>query len=100
MSGGSYGYVYIKIDEIDISHTETDPRRAAFQKLLKLVANAMHDIEWVDSCDYCKGEEYKSIDEVFSFISKDAETIIKARSYDALKDILCQYLKVPRETKG
>jgi hypothetical protein len=37
MSGGSYNYVYFKIEDIEIRNTEKDPRRAAFQNLVKKV---------------------------------------------------------------
>lgn len=70
MSGGEYNYVYFKIDEIELQNVETDKRREKFQKLLKLVAKAMHDIEWVDSGDKGPGDEYKAIDACFALIEK------------------------------
>ena len=57
MSGGSYEYVYHKIEDIEIWKQQSNPRRAAFAQLLKLVAKAMHDIEWVDSGDYGEGRD-------------------------------------------
>lgn len=84
MSGGSYDYVYLKIQEIELRENH-DPRRIAFQKLLKLVAIAMHDIEWVDSCDSGKGDEYPAIDACFSFLGNDPSIIAKAQVYDELK---------------
>lgn len=93
MSGGSYDYICFRIEEIaeTIRHKDTDPRRAAFSKLMKLVAKAMHDIEWVDSCDYGEGDEHKAIDEVFNFLESDPETIKKAHSYDELKTTLKRF---------
>jgi hypothetical protein len=70
MSGGHYEYVCFRINEIRIENIENNPRRANFQKLLKLVAEAMHDIEWVDSCDYGEGDENKAIDKCFEFIKE------------------------------
>lgn len=69
MSGGSYGYICFRIKDAaqEIRNVETDPRRAAFQKLLFLVAEAMHDIEWVDSCDYGEGDDHKAIDKCLNF---------------------------------
>jgi len=64
MSGGAYDYVCHKIDDITIKHA--DSRRILFQALLKLVAKAMHDIEWVDSGDYSDGDEYEAIDACFA----------------------------------
>ena len=37
------------------------PERQAFAKHLKLVAKALHDIEWVDSGDYGRGDENEAI---------------------------------------
>lgn len=93
MSGGSYDYICFKIEEIELRNVDKDPRRASFQKLLKLVGKAMHAIEWVDSCDWGPGDEYKAIDGVFSFLKSDPEIIKKAHSYDALKEHLKEFLK-------
>lgn len=84
MSGGAYNYICYKLSEIELEHTDTNPRRAAFAKLLKLVGEAMHDIEWVDSCDYGPGDENEAIDKVFKFLSTDEQTVIKARAYDQM----------------
>ena len=35
--------------------------RAWLVGLLRLVADAMHDVEWVDSCDYGPGDEVSAI---------------------------------------
>lgn len=45
---------------------EPDPRRVAFVAHLRLVVVAMHDIEWVDSCDYGPGDDGKAIEAVFA----------------------------------
>lgn len=63
MSGGSYDYAYSKVQ--DMAHAlrgqSTNPLRAAFAEHLHKVAKAMHAIEWVDSCDYGKGEDDEHI---------------------------------------
>ncbi len=59
MSGGSMDYLYSKIEWAEFP-TDT-PERAAFAEHLKLVAKALHDIEWVDSCDYGPGDENAAI---------------------------------------
>ncbi len=66
MSGGYYGYFSFKLNDFvrDLK-TNGDPRRIAFKELLSLVANACHDIEWVDSADYAPGDEHEAIDKVF-----------------------------------
>lgn len=94
MSGGAYDYVYRTIDEIRLNHTETEPRRMAFQKLLSLVGKAMHDIEWVDSCDYGIGDDHAAIDAVFAFLNADPKTIAKAHAYDGLKEQLKCYFQI------
>lgn len=92
MSGGSYDYVCFKISEIELRNQHTDPRRAAFQKLLKLVGQAMYAIEWVDSSDYGPGYEHKDIDRCFAFLQADPETIRKARAYDEMREIFKKFL--------
>lgn len=63
MSGGSWEYIYSKVDDAADQLVESKlPIRRAFGKHLKLVATALHDIEWVDSGDYSKGGEAKSIE--------------------------------------
>lgn len=59
MSGGSMNYFYANLDEV--SFLLTTPERRAFYAHLKKVANALHDIEWVDSHDYENGRETKAI---------------------------------------
>lgn len=99
MSGGSYGYIFNRIHDIDIRDTQRDPKRAAFQKLLTLVADAMHDIEWVDSGDYGYGDEHKAIDACFAMLGHDPEVVTKAAAYDALKAQLTEFFKENREQK-
>ena len=60
MSGGSMNYLYSKI-EYEASFREDTPERRAFAKHLKLVAKALHDIEWVDSGDYGPGDDTEAI---------------------------------------
>lgn len=95
MSGGSYDYIYSKIEDLadTIRNQEKDPRRASFAKLMKLVGEAMREIEWVDSCDSGPGDEYKSIDKVFAFLTADPEIIKKAHSYDDLMKRLKEFFK-------
>jgi hypothetical protein len=96
MSGGSYSYFCFSISDFasEIRDTETNPKRAAFVKLLELVSEAAHDIEWVDSGDYGKGDENKALDAVFSFLSENPEVIQKAKAYDNLVGILKNYFEL------
>lgn len=66
MSGGSYDYAYQRVREMatDSRLSRSDnARRRAFAKHLMKVAEAMQDIEWVDSQDRHEGDENKAIDE-------------------------------------
>jgi len=53
-------YLYSRLEYEGIFDTNT-PERRAFAKHLKLVAKALHDIEWVDSSDYGPGDENVAI---------------------------------------
>ena len=88
MRGGSYDYVYQKIEDITLWNTRNNKKRLLFQKLLKLVSEAMHDLEWVDSCDYGEGDENKALDAVFDFLKGDAETKWKALAYDEIVAVI------------
>jgi hypothetical protein len=59
MSGGSMNYLYEKLE--GASFSLDTPERRAFCDHLKLVAKALHDIEWVDSCDYGPGDDTEAI---------------------------------------
>lgn len=66
MSGGSYDYAYGKIndfaDQIEGGKYNTlNSLRRAFVAHLRLVADAAHAIEWVDSGDSSSGDENASI---------------------------------------
>jgi len=67
MSGGSYDYIYSRIDDaadsIEARHFGS-PLHTAFAAHLRQCSKAMHDIEWVDSGDYSPGDEAESIIEV------------------------------------
>lgn len=102
MSGGSHDYIHFKINEFanEILHfVPNDPKRIAFSKLLKLISKAAHDIEWVDSCDYGKGDEHKSIDGVFAFLEADPIVLQKAKAYDGLKTLINGYLTLGEAEK-
>lgn len=60
MSGGSMNYLYQRI-EFDADFMTNTPERVAFRKHLELVCAALHDIEWVDSGDCCRGDENEAI---------------------------------------
>lgn len=59
MSGGSMDYLCHKVEDAEFDLTT--PLRVRFAAHLKLVAKALHDIEWVDSADYGPGDEDEAI---------------------------------------
>ena len=61
MSGGSYDYLYEKVESMAGQLEGHKPLRRAFAAHLRMVARAMQDIEWVDSCDSSQGDEDESI---------------------------------------
>lgn len=63
MSGGSWDYLYCKVDDAScrLQAKKSSAIRRAFGKHLDLVAKALHDIEWVDSCDFGPGDEEAAI---------------------------------------
>jgi len=87
MSGGHYDYICFKIAEVEIRNAHKDPRRAAFQELLTLVGEAMHDIEWVDSSDYGPGDEHAAIDKCLKYLKTSPKMIAKAAMYDKINEI-------------
>jgi hypothetical protein len=58
MSGGSHDYAYSKLNDIADSFYKKPERdkhresRKKVAKILNLMADICHDIEWIDSCDY------------------------------------------------
>lgn len=67
MSGGSYNYLYSLVKDAAHQIMNTpDPKRRAFATHLLKVADALHDIEWVDSSDMAPGDEHKAIDAVLT----------------------------------
>ena len=62
MSGGSWDYFYSRAQDVaERLMSEPSPERRALGRNLALIAKAMHDIEWVDSCDYGPGDDKEAI---------------------------------------
>jgi len=98
MSGGSWDYVCYKIGEAaDELVNAKDPLRRALGKKMKPFAQAMHDIEWVDSCDYGTGDDIQAIRDA---LGEDCDKLVMAELNDeskALIDLMKKYGSVGEE---
>lgn len=63
MSGGSWDYLCYKMQDAAhrLMRKEECTYRRAFGELMNKCADAMHDIEWVDSSDKSEGDDEVSI---------------------------------------
>ena len=88
MSGGSLDYIHWKVEEVAMRLKDKDntPLQRAFGEHLENVAKALHDIEWVFSGDYGKGDDDEAIKVVlgenyeakaFEVLKQDAEKLIE-----------------------
>jgi len=66
MSGGSLDYVYSKVEDAARAVRGLSPLHRAFAEHLMLVAKALHDCEWVISCDYGTGDDEAAIRKVIA----------------------------------
>lgn len=68
MSGGSLDYVFSRVDNAaDVVLARADnPLHHAFASHLKKVSLALHDLEWVWSGDFGKGQEEAAIRAIVS----------------------------------
>ncbi|WP_145270271.1 hypothetical protein [Tautonia plasticadhaerens] len=57
-------YLYSKLEyDLESSPFERNtPQREAFWQHMQKVIKALHDIEWVDSCDMSPGDENEAVD--------------------------------------
>lgn len=82
MSGGSLNYVYSAVsDAASQIAADERPEYAAFGQHLKLVAKALHEVEWEYSCDTGKGDALKAIAEAMH------SNLNVLSLYEVLKDI-------------
>lgn len=80
MSGGSLDYVSFRVEEAaaTIRARCPDPLHQAFATHLELVANALHECEWVLSCDTGPGDDEAAIRAVVSPEMEMAAAVAKA----------------------
>jgi hypothetical protein len=105
MSGGSMNYLYSKLEHNATFSTDT-PERKAFKAHLAKVAKALHDIEWVDSCDMGPGDENAAIraclqpDAVLFTLVEQAKDVMAAIRAEVEKhEQACAAIKAAEETK-
>lgn len=86
MSGGSWNYVYAQVqDVVDRLLHETKANRRALGRMLEKVPDALKDIEWVDSCDYGKGDEDEAIADA---LGENAKALILREEVAAAREVL------------
>jgi hypothetical protein len=87
MSGGSWNYVFCKIEDaaFELKRSECLYRRILGNQM-ELISKAMHDIEWVDSCDYSKGDEMKALKEAIEFDAARVGVEILHENLDTIID--------------
>ena len=66
MSGGSFDYLYRRVEDMADELDGGTPLDKAFAAHLRLVSRAMHDVEWVYSGDYGPGGADESMRAVVS----------------------------------
>ena len=79
-------YLYMSVRQAEFD--ENTRLRKVFRKHLNLVAEALKDIEWVDSCDKGPGDEEKAILEVLNFKSESAMIDILREESDNLAKLV------------
>lgn len=87
MSGGSLDYAYMRVDEIadEVKKDAKTSLQRAFAVHLKLVAKALHDLEWVWSNDYGPGDEIEAIKAVVS--NKEVIECATERAREVLNEL-------------
>ena len=93
MSGGSLDYICYKLDDV-IDTVESRAKtvlQKAFAAHLRDVSKALHDLEWVYSCDYSDGDEVAALRKV---VNKQMELEAATKQAEIallqLKNVLCK----------
>lgn len=85
MSGGSLDYFYSRVTDTAerIQATCSEPLHQAFVSHLHKVSTALHDLEWMLSCDTSPGDEKAAIMAVISpadMLAPAIEAAVKAKT--------------------
>lgn len=97
MSGGNLEYFCFKFDDIirliaEHESTKASTLRQDFIEHLRLVSQALYDIEWVDSGDYNDGDENKAILAVLDHTVRVTEAKCILNWQDAIEYVLTNNL--------
>lgn len=94
MSGGSYEYLYGRVEDAarQMVRRSATPARRAFAEHLVLVAKALHAVEWVDSCDWGPGDEDEAIKTVLGERADAAMFAVLVADARAAHDALAKAL--------
>lgn len=57
MSGGSYDYMYERIEEYYVGNMKD----VELNDLMKDLVELLHDLEWADSCDYSEEDYFETV---------------------------------------
>ncbi len=97
MSGGSYDYLCYKMEDAarTLMKKGQVPYRKAFGELMLRCAQAMHDVEWVDSDDKGPGDDEESI--MKCIMPADVLTVTVNEAEKSLKDLEAILLKVSKK---
>ena len=88
MSGGSMDYLYLRVEDVARDQCRSpNLERKAFGARLLLVAKALHDIEWVFSGDFGRGDELTSIRKV---LGENHESVTRQVAIDEVRRILAE----------
>lgn len=87
MSGGKYDYIQFRMEDVaeSLMDKSNTPLQRAFGKHLKLVADALHKIDYVKSGDCSEGDEVEDIAKVlgstkwaeWEIIEEDAKKLMQ-----------------------
>jgi len=91
VSGGSYEYFYLKLDEFieEVGNNKDNSyQRKMFLELLKQCSKACHAIEWVDSGDWIESAEIEIIEDVLRLTDATTNSGLADYKLGLIKEIV------------
>lgn len=81
-------YLFSKVEDVALwLKEEKDPYRAMFGNHLLKVARALHEIEWVDSCDKSYPDDINAIKQVFDNPDELALSVALDRAQETINEL-------------